>query len=386
MPRNFELPDDSTSRVLFVVTGLGWGGAESQVIDLATRMQKSGWQTVVATLLDGAERRSSLEARGVPVHTLGMQRGVPDVRAVLRLARLVRDVRPAVVHSHMVHANLLCRISRLIAPMPVLISTGHNVDEGAAWRLVAYRLTDRLANLTTNVSEAAVLRTIARRGVPAERIRCMPNGVDLGRFRPNPLDRSESRDHLGIDDRFVWLTVASLEDQKDYPNLLRATAAIADHASRPLVLAVGDGPRRAEIARAASDLGVDKCVRLLGHRDDVQRLMNAADGFVLSSAWEGLPMVLLEAAASELPIVATDVGGNSEIVEHGETGELVPPANAQALGDAMARMMESSQSERQRLGSAGYQRVHATFGLDEVVDRWLDLYSELLETATALDG
>lgn len=364
-------------RILYVVTGLGWGGAESQVIDLAAQFQARGWKVAVATLLDYAERRDALDALGIPVHTLGMNRGVPDPRAVLRLARLVRDFAPTVLHAHMVHANLLTRITRLLAPVPVLISNGHNVNEGAAWRIAAYRLTDRLTDLTTNVSEAAVARAVERGAAPPHRIQFMPNGIDLQRFHGDPTARDALRERLSIDDRFVWLAVASFEDQKDYPNLLRALARIKDHACRPLVLAVGDGPRREAIETDAGQLELLNNIRFLGVRNDVPALMSAADAYVMASAWEGLPMVLLEAAASALPIVATDVGGNSQIVKEGETGVLVPPADAEALATSMLAMMSRTQKEREAMGESGAQFVRATFGLENVVDRWETVYHTL---------
>ena len=365
------------NRLLFVVTGLGWGGAESQVIDLAARFQARGWEVAVATLLGHAERRDTLDALGIPVHTLGMKRGIPDLQAVVRLSRLIRALRPTVVHAHMVHANLLTRITRLLAPVPVLISSAHNTNEGAGWRIAAYRLTDRLVDLTTNVSEVAVARAIERGSAPASRIQFMPNGIDLQRFRRDNDTRSGTRKALGVEGRFVWLAVASFEDQKDYPNLIGALTLLKEHAQRPLVLAIGDGPRRAAVKEAAARHEVLDAIRFLGLRKDVPALMSAADAYVMASAWEGLPMVLLEAAASELPIVATDVGGNSQIVRHGKTGVLVPPRNSAALATAMAELMGRGEDEQRALGERGATHVRLTFGLDSVVDRWEAVYRSL---------
>lgn len=368
-------------RLLYVVTGLGWGGAESQVIDLASRFRSRGWEVAVAVLLDYAERRETLEAQGILVRTLGMMRGIPDPRAVARLARLIRSFSPTVVHAHMVHSNLLARITRLFAPVPVLISNAHNTNEGSAWRIVAYRLTDRFTDLTTNVSEAAVARAIERGSAPAGRIRFMPNGIDLQRFRRDDATRARTREALYVGDRFAWLVVARFEEQKDYPNLLDALARIADHERRPLVLAVGEGPRRVKVEAEAERRGLTGAIRFLGKREDVPALMNAADAYVMSSAWEGLPMVLLEAAASELPIVATDVGGNGQIVLPEETGLLIPPRNSEALATAMKAMMERPEEERRSMGKQSAMHVRAAFELEGVVDRWEAIYSELYGTA-----
>jgi glycosyltransferase involved in cell wall biosynthesis len=365
-------------RLLFVVTALAWGGAESQVIDLARTLSKQGWQVSVAVLLDHAERRLDLESEGIPVHTLGMKRGIPEPRALLRLAAIIRTFRPSVVHSHMVHANLVTRLTRLLAPSTVLVTSAHNVDEGAEWRMWVYRATDRLTNLTTNVSPAAVARSIERGAAPPARIRCMPNGIDTARFNPDPELRTRMRRELALDDRFVWLCVASLERQKDYPNLFRALELLKDHAARPLVLAVGVGSLQLELETMASNLSPDM-VRFLGARWDVPALMVAADAYVLSSAWEGLPLVLLEASASCLPTVCTDVGGNREIVRDGETGYVVPPESSAMLAQAMARVMDLSADERAGLGLRARAHVDATFSLQGVAARWERIYTELFE-------
>jgi glycosyltransferase involved in cell wall biosynthesis len=374
-------------RLLFVINTLGWGGAESQVIDLAVRFQSRGWTVAVATLVDQAERRGALEEAGVEVHTLGMTRGVPDIRAVFRLIRLIRNFRPTVVHSHIVHANLLSRVARLFCSIPLLISSAHNMNEGGRWREVAYRLTDRLTDLTTNVSRVAVERSIEVGSAPAHRIRFMANGIDLDRFRRDAEVRAAVRDSLGVGGRFVWLAVGRFYAQKDYPNLIRAFREVADHAANPILLIVGEGPERDMVEDAARAEQLEEGVRFLGRRDDVPDLMNAADGYVMSSAWEGLPIVLLEAAASGLPIVATEVGGNAQIVNDGETGELISAGDSAALSAAMTRMMERSEEERWSMGQKAVEFVRATFGIEEVVDRWedlyLDLYSERFGQVTA---
>jgi glycosyltransferase involved in cell wall biosynthesis/CDP-glycerol glycerophosphotransferase (TagB/SpsB family) len=383
--RNEEAParpaDDSLRlprRLLFVVTGLGWGGAESQVIDLARTLSKQGWQVRVATLLNDAERRLDLESEGIPVHTLGMKRGLPDPRAMLRLAAIIREFRPSVVHSHMVHANLMTRLTRLVAPSTLVVTSAHNVNEGASWRMWVYRATDRLTNLTTNVSPAAVARSIERKAAPKARIRCMPNGIDTTRFKADPELRARVRQELKLGDRFVWLCVASLERQKDYPNLFGALERLRDHPARPLVLAVGVGALKAELEATASSQ-VPEMVRFLGARGDVPALMVAADAYVLSSAWEGLPVVLLEAAASCLSIVCTDVGGNREIVRDGETGYVVPPGNSAILAEAMAKVMNSSPDQRAALGHRARAHVDAAFSLQGVAARWERIYAELFE-------
>ena len=319
-----------------------------------------------------------LQQAGIPLATLNMRRGVADPRAVFRLLKILREWKPDIVHSHMIHANLLARITRIFYKVPVLVSTAHNIDEGGRLREIAYRLTDPLADITTNVSRAAVERYIRIGAAPEGKIIFMPNGVDTLRFRPDQTLRKTLRDDLGVNGKFVWLAVGRFEAAKDYPNMLWAFKAVVEKIQNTMLLLAGQGTLLDDIKKLAVDLGLTKKVRFLGVRRDVPELMNAADAFVMSSAWEGMPMVLLEAAACELPIVATDVGGNSEVVLHDKSGYIVPSQNPKALATAMIKMMNLPEPERKAMGRAGRAYIEANYSLERVVDQWETLYRELL--------
>jgi glycosyltransferase involved in cell wall biosynthesis len=277
----------------------------------------------------------------------------------------------------MVHANLLARLARPLAWSPVLVSTAHNLIEGGRARDLAYRITDPLTTLTTNVAQAAVDRFVRVGAVPARRIRRMPNGLDVDAFVVDPVSRARTRELLGVGDEFLWLTVGRLDEQKDYGVLLEAVAGLP----RPgrTVLIVGEGPLRSALEAEATRRGLmDGTVRFLGARTDVPDLMAAADAFVLSSAWEGLPMVLLEAAASSLPAVVTDVGGNAEVVIHEQAGLVVPSRDPEVLAAAMRRLEAMPVAEREAWGHAARAHVQEHFHIDRVVDGWEALYRELL--------
>jgi glycosyltransferase involved in cell wall biosynthesis len=365
-------------KILSIITGLAYGGAETQVVRLAIRLKSQGWEVSVVSLMPPKAYVEDLEAAGIPVFSLGIRRKLPDPRPVLRLARIIRKWQPDVVHSHMVHANFLARIVRLLAPFPVLVCTAHNIDEGGRLREVLYRLTDLFCDLTTQVSQAGLERYVHVGAVPRHKIRYIPNGVDTERFKPNLEDRLKVRKELGVDG-FVWLAVGRFDPQKDYPNMLQAFARVVRERSDTTLLIAGDGPLRKAMESMALDLGISGYVRFLGIRRDVSQLMNAADAYVMSSSWEGMPMVLLEASATGLPIVATDVGGNREVVLDGITGFLVPPRNPEALAEAMLRMMDLPEEKRREMGKAARQHIEKNFSLDRIVDMWEALYKELLE-------
>ena len=367
-------------KILKVATGLAYGGAETQLKNVALRLKQRGWSQSVVSMLPPSAYVEELEAAGICVYNLRMRRKVPDPRAVLRLAAIMRRERPLLIHSHMIHANLLARMTRLFVKVPVLICTAHNIIEGGRPRELAYRLTDSLADITTQVSEAGKQRYIQVGAVPPHKIVYIPNGIDTSRFQPNPMVRQAVREQLGCaPDAFVWLTVGRLEPVKNHLELLcafREVTAVHPHAR---LLIAGQGPLQAATEQRITELGLAERVRLLGVRRDIPDLLNAADAFVLPSLWEGMPLTLLEASATALPIVATDVGGNAEVVLEGETGYLVPVKDTEALAQAMLRVMNLSEADRSAIGQAGRAHVVQNFDLERVVDRWEALYRELLQ-------
>lgn len=364
--------------IVLVVNWLDVGGAEVQVVRLALGLHERGWKVSVVSLLPAGSLSIGLLERGIDVHSLNMRPGMPNPMGMIRLRRLIRSIRPDIVHSHIVHANVLARMTRLLTRMRVLVCTAHNIQEGGWTHNRLYRHTDWLADLTTNVSQAAVDRYIQTKAAPARRIRFVPNGLDTNYFRKNTDARQRLRTELDLHGRFVWLAVGRFHVQKDYPNMLRAFAAASGGEGPPVLLLAGAGELEANIRELAASLGVAGRVRFLGVRPDVDALMNAADAFVLSSAWEGMPLVLQEASASELPIVATQVGGNAEVVLDEVSGLLVRAGDDAALARAMEKMMGLAAPARQTMGKAGRDYVVNRYGMEGVLDQWEDIYEELL--------
>lgn len=365
-------------KVTYVVTDLAYSGAEVQVRNLAIEFKRRSWDVEIVSMLKPIAFVAELSTAKIPVKTLNMRRGVPDPRAIYRLHRILSSSNPDVVHSHMIHANLLARVARLFGGMPVLISTAHSTIEGNRLMELAYRLTDPLADITTNVSLAAVERYVRAGVVPKEKIMFMPNGIDTSLFRYDPMLGLKIRESLALGGDFVWLAVGRFEEAKDYPTLLRAFRLVLERNEKTVLLLAGQGTLFEEMKKLAGDLSLDSYVRFLGLRQDIPELMNAADAYVMSSAWEGLPMVLLEAAASGLPSVVTDVGGNREVVLHEKSGYVVPPQDIGALADAMCRLMSLPQSIRLGMGRAARLHAERNYSVERIVDKWEALYLQLL--------
>jgi glycosyltransferase involved in cell wall biosynthesis len=365
-------PTPEHGRVVLLTTGLARGGAETQVFHLALELRALGWSVAVVSMLPPVAFVSELADAGVETVSLGMSPGAADWRGLVRLCAFLYRFRPQILHSHMFHANMLARAARLFCPAPVVISSLHSMAEsGRASRRIGprdwlYAATDPLADSVVAVCRAAAERHAAAHAVRRSKLRVIPNGVDTAVFRPAP--RS-----IDAASPFVWLAAGRLMWKKDYPTLLRAFAK-----QRGAVLLIaGEGPQEAELRELARELAVD--VRFLGRVDDMPALMRTADALVLSSVVEGLPMALLEAAASGLPTVTTDVGGVREAILDGHTGFVAPSGDPAALAEAMARLAALSPEARARMGLAARAHAENRFDLKGVAAEWDRAYRELLE-------
>ncbi|MGI8992321.1 MAG: glycosyltransferase [Bryobacteraceae bacterium] len=368
-------------------TNLGkGGGAEEQVMLLSLGLRARGWCLKIVSLLPPSPLAPELEDSDIPIASLGMRPGIPDPRALFRLIRELREFRPDLVHCHMPQANLLARAVRPLHSIPVLIGTLHNLTmervNGSSGRFleIAHGLTDRLSDLTTVICGPGIQSYVKRGAVRSGRITVIHNGVNTANYQPNPATRDRTRRDLDVDGLFVWLAVGRFTLAKAYPDMICAwTRLLARTGKLTVLLICGQGPLEAEIRSLVRACGVENHVRFLGVRRDIPQIMNAADAFVMSSHLEGLPMVLLEASAAGLPIVATSVGGNPEIVVDGKTGFIVPPRNVESLAGAMERMMNLSASERNEMAGAGTAHARARFDVESILGQWEKLYSELIE-------
>jgi glycosyltransferase involved in cell wall biosynthesis len=353
------------------------GGAERQMMLLACGLLRRGWRvSVVALSGKGGDAAAALTAADVAFLSLGMRKGLADPRGWIRFNSWLRRERPDVVHAHLPHAAWFARWSRLAAPMRVMVDTLHSSSTGTLGRRLGYRSSKWLPDKVTAVSTGVALAHVEAGMVTAARLAVLPNGVDATAWQPDAEVRAAFRRVLGLEDEFLWFAAGRLDPVKDYPTLLQAMVE-APEAAR-LVIA-GSGPMESELRRLSTELGLESRVQFLGFEPNVLRWMLAADGFVLSSRWEGLPMVILEAAACAVPSVATDVPGTREVIVDGLTGLLATAGSAPALQGAMARMMQMPPEERRAMGDRARQFVLERFSLDAALDRWEALYANLLQ-------
>lgn len=358
-------------RILYVITGLGVGGAERQVVDLAEGLVSRGHSVAICYLTGPMDICPSA---AVPSHPLGMGSGIGSVITGMKnLRNVIRTFNPDVVHSHMVHANILTRLIRLFCPIRRLICTAHSNNEGGRLRMLAYRVTDRLADVSTNVSQTAVDTFIRLGAVPQGRMIAVPNGIDINRFTTIGGIGSLRNEDIGVPaEKKIILAVGRLVVAKDYPNLLKAFADLSMRDAALHLVIAGDGDQRGAIEALADNLGISESITLLGVRKDVAALYKLADVYVLSSAWEGFGLVVAEAMASECLVVATDCGGVKEVL--GSGGILVQPADHHALAAALQTAMDLPAIEAGQLRAIARQQVERNYALPVVLDTWQQIY------------
>jgi glycosyltransferase involved in cell wall biosynthesis len=356
---------------MYVITGLGVGGAEKVVTSLADKMADQGNEVLVVYMTGDALVRPSNPAVGLVKLKVNSIWDLPVF--FIRFRQLHSCFEPDVVHTHMVHANLLVRLCRLITPIRRLVNTAHNTREGGQFRMLGYRMTNWLSDVLTNVSTEAVRSFEDQNAVPAGKMLAVHNGISLSQFRKSvsAISRVRSELKLGKDEKLI-VSVGRLYGQKDFPNLLNALAKIGGRDSDWHLAVAGDGPLRNELVSLTQKLGLDDRVSFLGVRNDIPDLLSAADLFVLSSAWEGFPMVIGEAMACECVVVATDCGGVREFL--GDSEFLVEPKNPEALAAAISHALKLSPEQRVARGQSSRARIEELYSLEATVDKWLAIY------------
>lgn len=358
-------------RVIFVITGLSMGGAENQVVSLADKLAEKEIDVTIAYMLNlkvVVPKNKHVKL----VYLKGERSPIGVIRAFVNLVRLIRESRPDVVHSHMYHANILSRVARLFAPIENLVSTAHSNKVGGRVRVASYRLTNRLCDTFTNVSDDAVRRFEEKRAVPKGRMLSVKNGIDVDRFKYSVSARRSLRKCLSLNDKMVFISIGRFHESKDYPNLIESFSSLLDRLDNSHLLIVGDGALRSDVEIKIKQLGLQESVTLLGLREDIPQLLSAADVYVMSSAWEGLPLVIAEAMAVQRVVVATNCGGTGQII--GGAGYIVPPKNSAALADAMFSAASLSADDARELGRKARERIVGQFSLDATVDKWLEIY------------
>jgi glycosyltransferase involved in cell wall biosynthesis len=362
--------------IAHVLSSFGLGGQEKVALDLATKQRGAGHFVVAVSLATPPEGPIAREFQraGVRTETVAKGDGV-DASLPMRLAALLRSERVDVVHTHNPHALIYGAPAAGLA-RAAIVHTKHGANPDVPRRRWLRRVASTLVDACVAVTPA--LAAVARRDQDCnpELLHVIPNGIDMQRFTPRAEARARIRAELGIPgDAWVVGTVGRLAPEKDQALLIDAMAPLLDE-RRQLVI-VGDGGEREALRQRVNQTLRGAYVHLTGARDDVESMLAAFDVFALSSKTEGLPLVLLEAMATELPVISSAVGGIPDVVRHDSTGILFPSGDKNALTKELVRLFGSPELGK-RIGTAGRLAVTETHSLERMFESYDALYRSVV--------
>lgn len=366
--------------VLHIITGLGTGGAERMLARIVLSNQ-DGTRHIVVALMDEGLYGEQLRARGVELHCLHMRRGVPSLGALIELMRLMRDSRPDAIMTWLYHAAMIGTLAAVIS----LLGTkrliwnlrGADIDLSRS-SFLARCVVRGLAILSplpavVAVNSKAGLAYHARLGYRAKHWAYLPNGFDLGEWRPDKADRATVRGEWKFSDQVTVIgVVARVDPQKDYPTFLAAAEMLCEGRDQLRFVLIGKDTESLSLSESLKSRTL-----LLGERQDVQRLLRGFDIVALPSAFgEGFPNVVGEAMATGLPCVVTDVGDASIIV--GNTGLTVKPGSPEALAKALAQLIDEPLEERHHRGQMARTRIEENYSLASVAALYRALWLSVM--------
>lgn len=379
-------------RIARIIARLNVGGPARHAISLTAGLDPARFVTTLITGVgepDEGDLSAEARARGVQpvvIPELGPRiRPGRELVALGKLVRLLRNLRPDLVHTHTAKAGALGRVAARLAGVPIIVHTFHgHVLEGyfspTRTRLFVQieralaRITHRIITVSPRVRHDLLARGIGR----PEQMEVVPVGLDLARFLDRPASSACLRETLGIPSKVPLLgIVGRLVPIKDHPTLFQALALLQTHGPAPHLIVAGDGERREALKRLAQDLGLASRIHFLGWRNDLEAILGELDVVICCSKNEGTPVALIEAMAAGVPVLSTDVGGVGDLIVHGETGWLVPSGNPSALARGIRELLADPEP-RAQLVPAARAAALGRHDLNGLIHRMEALYGALL--------
>ena len=359
-------------KVLHLVTSLEVGGAQHGMLLGLPRFDSDQYEHIVCSIMDRMQMASQFREAGVEVRSLGLSRKT-DIGVVLRLRALLKEIRPDVLHTYLLHGNILGRLIGRLVGVPVLIGSERTIGQARKWGRLATRLTNPLTDaveVNSEIGGRAIERDL---GVPSEKIELVRSGLDLSVFS-SASRRDELRSEFGVTaDQHLIVYMGRLRTVKGVEYGIRAFASALEQLPNIRIVLAGEGDQRNFLSSLVSKLGISEQVDFLSVRNDVPELLSAADSVLMPSLTEGFPRTAIEAMAAGKPVIATNVGGTPEAIIDGETGILVPARDSDALASAIVRLVGDSDLQA-RLGAAGRERAAQNYSVDKYVSRLDEMY------------
>ncbi len=354
-----------TINVCHVSMCLLTGGLERLLVDFSRFHDASQFELHFAALSELGEPADDIRTAGCLVDSMGHGR-VSKLQLVRNLSQYFQEHQIDLVHTHNTYAHFYGAVAAQLAGVPVVVNSQHGRGCGRGWKArIQFRIANRMTQRIVGVSHDAAELCRGEDRKSAGKIMAIHNGIDLDRFEfhgpaPDP----------------IAISVARLSPEKDFPTLLKAVSLAVPEVPEFRLQIVGGGQELSRLELMALELEIQEHIEFLGERNDVSGLLARAGFFVSSSLTEGISLTLLEAMAVGLPILATAVGGNPEIVVEGQTGRLVPSGDPRALADGIVRMCRDADTWPV-MGQLGRQRVEQHFDIRKMVAEYEALYREL---------
>jgi glycosyltransferase involved in cell wall biosynthesis len=372
-------------RVLYIITGLATGGAETMLLKLLERLDRERYTPMVISLTTMGDIGPRIAALGIPVQALGMTSGLSSPSGFIRLLQQVRRFKPDIVHTWLYHADLLGGLAARLAGVNAVcwgIRSSNLDSDKTHWTTRAVRQVCALMSHTIPrrifLNSETASRIHAAQGYAAEKMTVVPNGFDLSRFRPDEGARLRIRAGLGCaNDTPLVGMIGRFDPLKNHSGFISAMAMVHRHIPQVQLILAGKGVDRdnEELMRSIEGAGLLDNTYLLGARDDVPELMAALDVLACPSHAEAFPNVVGEAMASGVPCVATDVGDCAHII--GDTGNVVPTGDMAGFAAGVEMMLKLSREQRAALGEKARARVASHFEIGRVVHRYEESYESL---------
>lgn len=366
-------------RIMQITHDLNYGGLQKLVVDISRNLDKTKYQVSVCTLKEGGPLEKELQKEDIKIIKLPHSNNGVDYLSFWRLYKIFKEEKPDIIHTHNTQPFIEAGIAALLAGIPVKIHTDHGrqfPDKRrymfAEWAFSHF--TDQLVAVSENLKD-----DISKyEGIRANKIKVISNGIDGNKYK-NKIDKSKKRKELGIDNKhnIILGFVGRLSPEKGLIYLIKAMETLVKEFSNLLLMIAGEGVLLEELKREAIALGIERNIRFLGPRSDINEILGILDVFVLPSLREGLPLVLLEAAAASLPMIATDVGGNKQVVTEGINGFIVKPGDDISLSDAIKKLI-MDEDMRKEFGCRSFDFFINNFTVEKMMKEYEIIYQDCL--------
>ena len=361
--------------ILYLITSFDIGGAQRAIARTVKRLDKAKYNIIVSSLKEGDGRIiSELQTTNARIVNLGMQFKY-DIRVLYKLYSLLRKNRIDLIYAYLFHAIFLSRIIGKLAEIPIILSSERNITDAENYlRLQLNRFTCRYSDKISTVSQAVYRDYKTVVGIPESKLITIYNGIEVDRFIYSPFKEKTNNS-------YVIGCVGRLHPKNGYKYLIEAAHILRDR--NLLYRFIGDGEERTNLEQQVKDRSLQNRVEFCGYRSDIPDQLAMLNIYVQPSLYEGMPNSVLEAMASGLPIIATNVGGNSEVIIDNQTGFLVPSQNPNAIADKIAYIIEHPDVAMQ-IGQNARAYVKKNFSVENMVRKTNELFETVIQAKLGL--